>query len=80
MKVGFAEGGWDIVVDGLVPFGEVSDWKVILAKVAETQPDLVINTDYIPGNSALFLKQFLETRPIAWCSCNMHPRCPSLSN
>ena len=34
--------------------------KVILAKVNETKPDLVINTDYIPGNSALFLKQFLE--------------------
>jgi branched-chain amino acid transport system substrate-binding protein len=60
MKVSFAEGGWDIVVDELVPFGEVSDWKVILAKVNETSPDLVINTDYIPGNSALFLKQFLE--------------------
>ena len=60
MKVSFAEGGWDVVVDELVPFGEVSDWKVILAKVNQTNPDLVINTDYIPGNSALFLKQFLE--------------------
>lgn len=60
MKVSFTEGGWDIVVDELVPFGEVSDWKVILAKVNETNPDLVINTDYIPGNSALFHKQFLE--------------------
>ncbi|MEM6464462.1 MAG: ABC transporter substrate-binding protein [Pseudomonadota bacterium] len=60
MKVSFTEGGWNVVVDELVPFGEVSDWKVILAKVNETNPDLVINTDYIPGNSALFLKQFLE--------------------
>ncbi len=60
MKVSFAEGGWDVVVDELVPFGEVSDWKVILAKVNETDPDLVINTDYIPGNSALFHRQFLE--------------------
>ena len=60
MKVSFTEGGWDVVVDELVPFGEVSDWKVILAKVNETNPDLVINTDYIPGNSALFHKQFLE--------------------
>ena len=60
MKVSFADGGWNIVVDELVPFGEVSDWKVILAKVNETNPDLVINTDYIPGNSALFHKQFLE--------------------
>ncbi|MDA7966250.1 ABC transporter substrate-binding protein [Ruegeria sp.] len=59
MKASFSEGGWDVVVDELVPFGEVSDWKVILAKVNQSNPDLVINTDYIPGNSALFLKQFL---------------------
>jgi branched-chain amino acid transport system substrate-binding protein len=60
MKVSFAEGGWNIVVDELVPFGEVGDWRAILAKVRETNPDLVINTDYLPGNSALFLTQFLE--------------------
>ena len=60
MKLSFTEAGWTVVVDELVPFGEVSDWKVILAKVNETQPDLVVNTDYLPGNSALFLKQFLE--------------------
>ena len=60
MKASFEEGGWDIVVDELVPFGDVNDWKVILAKVNETNPDLVVNTDYLPGNSALFLNQFLE--------------------
>ncbi|MEM9012431.1 MAG: ABC transporter substrate-binding protein [Pseudomonadota bacterium] len=61
MKVSFEEGGWTIVVDELVPFGEVGDWRAILAKVQETNPDLVINTDYLPGNSALFLNQFLES-------------------
>lgn len=60
MKTSFSEGGWNVVVDELVPFGEVNDWTVILTKVKETNPDLVVNTDYIPGNSALFLKQFLE--------------------
>lgn len=60
MKLSFEEGGWTIVVDELVPFGEVSDWRSILAKVQDTNPDLVINTDYLPGNSALFLNQFLE--------------------
>jgi branched-chain amino acid transport system substrate-binding protein len=60
MKVSFSEGGWTVVVDELVPFGEVGDWRAILAKVRETNPDLVINTDYLPGNSALFLTQFLE--------------------
>ncbi|MGR3815171.1 MAG: ABC transporter substrate-binding protein [Cognatishimia activa] len=60
MKVSFEEGGWDVVVDELVPFGEVGDWRAILARVREENPDLVINTDYLPGNSALFLNQFLE--------------------
>lgn len=61
MKTSFEDGGWKIVVDELVPFGEVGDWRAILAKVKETKPDLVINTDYLPGNSALFLNQFLES-------------------
>ena len=61
MKVSFKEGGWSIVVDELVPFGEVNDWRPILAKVNEKNPDLVINTDYLPGNSALFLNQFLDS-------------------
>ena len=60
MKTSFEEGGWRIVVDELVPFGEVGDWRAILARVREENPDLVINTDYLPGNSALFLNQFLE--------------------
>ena len=33
MKKSFADGGWKVVVDELVPFGEVSDWTVILTKV-----------------------------------------------
>lgn len=61
MKVSFEEGGWKIVVDELVPFGEVGDWRAILAKVKEANPDLVINTDYLPGNSAQFLNQFLDS-------------------
>jgi len=60
MKSAFEAGGWSIVVDELVPFGEVGDWRAILARVREAQPDLVVNTDYLPGNSALFLNQFLE--------------------
>ncbi len=60
MKGLFKAAGWTITVDELVPFGEVSDWRAILAKVRQDPPDLVINADYLPGNSALFLKQFLE--------------------
>lgn len=60
MKKVFSGAGWKLTVDEIVPYGEVSDWRSILAKVRETKPNLVINTDYLPGNSALFLKQFLE--------------------
>ncbi|PSJ57023.1 ABC transporter substrate-binding protein [Kumtagia ephedrae] len=60
MKKTFTEKGWTITVDELVPFGEVTDWRAILAKVRENVPDVVINTDYLPGNSASFLNQFME--------------------
>ncbi|MEM6440000.1 MAG: ABC transporter substrate-binding protein [Pseudomonadota bacterium] len=60
MKASFEGAGWTVTVDELVPFGEVGDWRAILAKVRADEPTLVVNTDYIPGNSALFLKQFLE--------------------
>jgi branched-chain amino acid transport system substrate-binding protein len=60
MKKTFNEKGWTITVDEIVPFGEVTDWRSILAKVRENVPDVVINTDYLPGNSASFLNQFME--------------------
>jgi len=60
MKVAFSEAGWTITLDELVPFGAVADWRPILAKVRENPPDVVINTDYIPSNAALFTNQFRE--------------------
>lgn len=60
MKKTFAAEGWTITVDEIVPFGEVTDWRSILAKVRADVPDVVINTDYLPGNSASFLNQFME--------------------
>ena len=60
MKVAFTEAGWTITTDELVPFGPVSDWRPILAKVRENAPDVIINTDYIPSNAALFTNQFQE--------------------
>lgn len=60
MKKTFKESGWTITVDEIVPFGEVTDWRAILTKVRGDVPDVVINTDYLPGNSASFLNQFLE--------------------
>lgn len=60
MKKTFKADGWKITVDEMVPFGEVNDWRTIIAKIRANPPDLVINTDYLPNNSATFLKQFLE--------------------
>lgn len=60
MKVAFEEAGWTITTDELVPFGTVSDWRPILAKVRENPPEVIINTDYIPSNAALFTNQFQE--------------------
>jgi branched-chain amino acid transport system substrate-binding protein len=60
MKKSFSAAGWKVTVDEMVPFGPVNDWRAILAKVRQDPPDLLVNTDYQPGNSALFLKQFLE--------------------
>lgn len=60
MKTAFKEAGWTITTDELVPFGPVSDWRPILAKVREAQPEVIVNTDYIPSNAALFTNQFQE--------------------
>ena len=60
MKVAFKDAGWTITIDELVPFGPVSDWRPILAKVRENLPEVIVNTDYIPSNAALFTNQFRE--------------------
>lgn len=61
MKTAFEAADWTITVDELVPFGPVSDWRPILAKIRENPPELIINTDFIPANAALFVNQFRES-------------------
>lgn len=56
----FAAAGWTITLDEMVPYGEVTDWGSILAKIRQDQPAFIMNTDYLPGNSASFLNQFME--------------------
>jgi len=60
IKKSFTGAGWTITVDEMVPFGQVNDWRAILAKVHSDPPDLIVNTDYLPANEATFLEQFLE--------------------
>jgi branched-chain amino acid transport system substrate-binding protein len=60
LRDNFTELGWTVTVYEMVPFGEVLDWRTILGKIRQDPPDLIINTDYLPGNDATFLIQFLE--------------------
>ncbi|PJR14226.1 ABC transporter substrate-binding protein [Sinorhizobium meliloti] len=60
MTKAFEEAGWEISVNELVPFGEIGDWRAFLGKVRQDPPALLINTDYLPGNAATFMTQFME--------------------
>ena len=60
LKKSFGGDGWEIVVDEVIPSGEVNDWRAFLAKVRQDPPDLVVNTDWVPANASTFITQFLE--------------------
>lgn len=56
----FGDLGWTTTLWEMVPFGTVTEWGPIIAKIRAEPPGLVINTDYIPANEAAFVEQFLE--------------------
>lgn len=60
MAESFAAGGWEITENELLPFGEINDWRGFLAQVRQDPPALLVNTDYLPGNAATFMSQFME--------------------
>jgi branched-chain amino acid transport system substrate-binding protein len=60
LKKNFEAGGWTVTSTDLLPFGEINDWRAFLARVRQDSPGLIINTDYLPGNAAKFITQFLE--------------------
>lgn len=76
MKEEFSKLGWTIVYDEVVPFVDIYDWSVVLKKIRDTNPDLVINTDYIPGNSATFLNQFLQNPTNSYVFLQYAPSVP----
>ena len=43
----------------MVPFGEIHDWRAIISKTRKNPPDMIVNTDYMPGNEATFVDQFM---------------------
>ncbi len=53
------ERGWTVKGEETVPYGTVNDWGAILSKVRSANPDLIINTDYLPANEATFMAQFV---------------------
>ena len=60
LRDNFEALGYEITLYEMVPFGTVTEWGPILAKIRADPPCLIINTDYIPSNEAAFVEQFLE--------------------
>lgn len=60
MVKSFEAAGWTVTVNDLLPFGEINDWRGFLAKVRQDPPAVLINTDYVSANAALFVSQFME--------------------
>ena len=60
MVEAFESAGWEVVTNDLLPFGEINDWRGFLGTVREAQPAVIINTDYVSANAALFVSQFNE--------------------
>lgn len=61
MVTAFKSAGWEVTQNELLPFGEINDWRGFLAKVRQDPPAVLINTDYVPGNAATFMTQFMES-------------------
>jgi len=55
-------GGWEVVVDELVPFG-TSEWGSTLGKIGAKDPSLILFIDMTPSEEATFIRQFRE-KPI----------------
>lgn len=60
LKKNFEAADWTVTSTDLLPFGEISDWRAFFARVRQDAPAVIINTDYLPGNAAKFMTQFLE--------------------
>jgi branched-chain amino acid transport system substrate-binding protein len=59
-RKGFEALGWTTVGYEVVPFGTISDWRSLLAKIRSDPPAVIVNTDYQASNDATFMKQFRE--------------------
>ena len=46
--------------DDVVPPVEINDWRVMLSKIRENPPAVIINTEASSSNAAAFMNQFME--------------------
>ena len=63
MAAHFESMDWTVVGYETVPFASVTDWRGLLAKIRENEPDIVVVTDSAPPNNAAFMNQFMENPP-----------------
>ena len=63
MSAHFESLGWTVAGYETVPFASVTDWRGLLAKIREAQPDIVVVTDSSPPNNAALMNQFMENPP-----------------
>ena len=63
MSAHFKKLGWTVTGYETVPFASVTDWRGVLAKIRQNEPDIVVVTDSAPPNNAAFMNQFMENPP-----------------
>jgi branched-chain amino acid transport system substrate-binding protein len=80
LKKTFASLNWTVNVDETVPMQEIYDWRAILAKIRQDPPDLIVNTDVLPANEAVFMEQFLEDPTNSFIFMQYGPSVPDFYN
>lgn len=76
LKENFASIGWTVAGEEGIATGKVEDWRIILSKIRDADPDLIINTDYTYQNGALFVNQFMENPTNALLFIQYAPQVP----
>ncbi|WP_163025820.1 ABC transporter substrate-binding protein [Chachezhania antarctica] len=60
LKKAMDADGWEMTFDDVVPPVEINDWRVMLSKIRENPPAVIINTEASSSNAAAFMNQFME--------------------
>lgn len=60
LKKAMDAAGWTMTFDDVVPPVEINDWRVMLSRIRQNPPDVIINTEASSSNAAAFMNQFME--------------------